>query len=138
VLCQPGSVDSAGATSPIESVSGATLAVRDMGRSVAFYDALGFEMIYGGGEADFTSYRVGAGFHNLQRDPSWTPGPVVWGRIIFWVDDVDALHRRAIGAGLRPATAPSDAPWGERYFHILDPDGHELSFARPLAPSATP
>ncbi|MEC8370717.1 MAG: VOC family protein, partial [Pseudomonadota bacterium] len=21
---------------------------------------------------------------------------------------------------------------GERYFHITDPDGHELSFARPL------
>jgi uncharacterized glyoxalase superfamily protein PhnB len=28
--------------------------------------------------------------------------------------------------------APSDAPWGERYFHVTDPDGHELSFARPL------
>ncbi|MGH8701888.1 MAG: VOC family protein, partial [Burkholderiales bacterium] len=27
---------------------------------------------------------------------------------------------------------PADAPWGERYFHISDPDGHELSFARPL------
>ena len=28
--------------------------------------------------------------------------------------------------------APADAPWGERYFHVLDPDGHELSFARLL------
>ncbi|MHC4164482.1 MAG: VOC family protein, partial [Planctomycetota bacterium] len=28
--------------------------------------------------------------------------------------------------------APADAEWGERYFHITDPDGHELSFARPL------
>ncbi|MEE9270499.1 MAG: VOC family protein, partial [Candidatus Krumholzibacteria bacterium] len=25
------------------------------------------------------------------------------------------------------------AEWGERYFHITDPDGHELSFARPLS-----
>ncbi|MEC7657646.1 MAG: VOC family protein, partial [Pseudomonadota bacterium] len=25
-----------------------------------------------------------------------------------------------------------DASWGERYFHITDPDGHELSFAHPL------
>ena len=25
-----------------------------------------------------------------------------------------------------------DAPWGERYFHVRDPDGHELSFARLL------
>ncbi|HIM82059.1 MAG TPA: VOC family protein, partial [Dehalococcoidia bacterium] len=22
--------------------------------------------------------------------------------------------------------------WGERYFHINDPDSHELSFAKPL------
>jgi hypothetical protein len=22
--------------------------------------------------------------------------------------------------------------WGERYFHLTDPDGHALSFARPL------
>jgi catechol 2,3-dioxygenase-like lactoylglutathione lyase family enzyme len=27
---------------------------------------------------------------------------------------------------------PRDASWGERYFHMLDPDGHELSFAQPL------
>ena len=26
---------------------------------------------------------------------------------------------------------PRDAPWGERYFHMRDPDGHELSSARP-------
>jgi len=28
--------------------------------------------------------------------------------------------------------APLNASWGERYFHLHDPDGHELSFARPL------
>ena len=38
---------------------------------------------------------------------------------------------RAIENGLQPDTSPRDAPWGERYFHITDPDGHELSFARP-------
>jgi hypothetical protein len=27
---------------------------------------------------------------------------------------------------------PRDASWGERYFYVLDPDGHELSFAQPL------
>jgi len=52
---------------------------------------------------------------------------------VFWVDDVDAMHRRALTAGFNPETSPADAPWGERYFHIHDPDGHELSFARPLA-----
>jgi len=28
--------------------------------------------------------------------------------------------------------SPRDASWGERYFHMPDPDGHELSFARPI------
>jgi hypothetical protein len=37
-----------------------------------------------------------------------------------------------VAAGDEPAMAPSGAPWGERSFHIHDPDGHELSFARPL------
>jgi uncharacterized glyoxalase superfamily protein PhnB len=31
-----------------------------------------------------------------------------------------------------PADKPRNASWGERYFHMRDPDGHELSFARPL------
>ena len=38
----------------------------------------------------------------------------------------------ALDAGHRPEFPPRDAPWGERYFHVRDPDGHELSFARPL------
>jgi hypothetical protein len=32
-----------------------------------------------------------------------------------------------------PQRFNNPAPWGERYFHIQDRDGHELSFARPLA-----
>src|SRR4030095_7110438 len=59
----------------------------------------------------------------------------IWGRVVFWVDDVDAMYRRAVAAGFDPESAPADAPWGERYFHIRDRDGHELSFARPLAPA---
>jgi hypothetical protein len=36
-----------------------------------------------------------------------------------------------IAADYRPDTAPRDAKWGERFFHLTDPDGHELSFAWP-------
>ena len=46
------------------------------------------------------------------------------------MEDVDALHERLAKAGVE-APSPRDAPWGERYFHLLDPDGHELSFATP-------
>jgi uncharacterized glyoxalase superfamily protein PhnB len=44
---------------------------------------------------------------------------------------VDASWRHLTDLGLRPER-PQDAPWGERYFHMRDPDGHEQSFARPL------
>jgi uncharacterized glyoxalase superfamily protein PhnB len=45
---------------------------------------------------------------------------------------VDTFYRKLVGLGLSADTAPADAPWGERYFHITDPDGHELSLARRL------
>jgi uncharacterized glyoxalase superfamily protein PhnB len=34
----------------------------------------------------------------------------------------------ATGSRRRHATRK----WGERFFHVTDPDGHELSFAWPL------
>jgi uncharacterized glyoxalase superfamily protein PhnB len=55
-----------------------------------------------------------------------------WGRVIFYVTDVDAFYDRVRRAGLNPDFPPRDADWGERYFHLRDPDGHDLSFARPL------
>lgn len=120
----------AAGSGPVEQLSAVTLVTTDMGRSVAFYEALGFRLRYGGAGADFTSFTVGDGYLNLQAG---TRGDTaIWGRIVFYVDDVDAMHARAIVVGHRPDTSPTDAAWGERYFHLRDPDGHELSFARPL------
>jgi catechol 2,3-dioxygenase-like lactoylglutathione lyase family enzyme len=116
----------------IEMINAVTLATADMALSCAFYAALGFESMSGGPESDFTTYPVGKGFLNLQLDPAHAPVPTIWGRVIFWVADVDVMHARARQAGYSPEAAPADAPWGERYFHLRDPDGHELSFARPL------
>lgn len=116
---------------PIEHLSAVTLVTGDMQKAVAFYEAVGFRRLYGGPAADFTSYRAGDGFLNLQLKVNAGPQQV-WGRVIFWVVDVDAMHGRVLEAGYHPETSPEDAPWGERYFHIRDPDGHELSFARPL------
>jgi catechol 2,3-dioxygenase-like lactoylglutathione lyase family enzyme len=115
----------------ITGISAVTLATHDMERAVRFYRALGFERLYGGEDASFTSFRAGPGYVNLIAQPvqqhwSW------WGRIIFYDSDVDGLHARLVSAGYRPSTEPRDASWGERFFHITDPDGHELSFAWPL------
>lgn len=120
---------------PIESISAVTLLTLHMGTAVTFYETLGFHLLYGGPEAPFTSFRVGAGYLNLQLDPDGSDRKPIWGRVVFWVGDVDAMYRRALEARFAPESAPTDAPWGERYFHIRDPDGHELSFARPLSAS---
>jgi uncharacterized glyoxalase superfamily protein PhnB len=54
-----------------------------------------------------------------------------WARLIFHVSDVDGFWAYFREKGLH-LESPRDAPWGERYFHMCDPDGHELSFARPI------
>lgn len=114
----------------IESVNAVTLFVADMGAACGFYETLNFVLKFGGPEARFTSYHAGDSFLNLAVAPAPETG---WGRAIFHVDDVDAVHAAAVAAGLDPEFSPRDARWGERYFHIRDPDGHELSFARPLS-----
>ena len=114
----------------LTSISAITLATHDMARAVAFYQGLGFVLTFGGPAASFTSFLVGSGYLNLMSMPAervWT----WWGRAIFYVDDVDAQHALAVSAGLTPAFRPRDGSWGERFFHIVDPDGHELS-ARPI------
>lgn len=116
---------------PIRSLSAVTLATHDMAASVAFYRALGFRVRYGGETASFTSFAAGASYLNVvlaSPNVSWS----WWGRAIFYVADVDALYEQALRAGLRPEAAPADASWGERFFHLIDPSGHEVSFAQPL------
>ena len=118
-------------TSPVTALSAVTLATHDMARAVAFYQTLGFARLYGGPDAAFTSFAAGQSYLNLIAVPADKPLGW-WGRAIFHVDDVDAMHARAEAAGLAPEAVPEDAPWGERYFHLADPDGHELSFAKPI------
>jgi catechol 2,3-dioxygenase-like lactoylglutathione lyase family enzyme len=117
-------------TMMVEKISAVTLKVASMRTSVRFYkDVLGMEIIYGGEGGSFSSLRAKDAecpILNLEQGRS-VPG---WGRMIFYVADVDAFWEHLRGKGLQ-AESPRDAPWGERYFHMPDPDGHELSFARP-------
>ena len=88
------------------------------------------ELVYGGANAGFSSLRIPGTelpIINLQQGRT----SVHWGRMIFHVADVDAFWTHLKENGLGPDN-PQNASWGERYFHVRDPDGHELSFARPL------
>lgn len=115
----------------VKKLSAVTLFVTDMKRSIQFYKVdLGMELLYGGLESEFSSFSLGANYINLVLDRNNTVSR--WGRIIFYVDDVDVFYRKVIFNGLSPITTPQNAVWRERYFHLVDPDGHELSFACPI------
>ena len=115
----------------IEKISAITFRVVDMDRSVRFYrDVLGMDLLYGGEGAGFTSLcskDVQSAILNLELGQAVTG----WGRIIFYVADVDAFWTYLKERGFDPER-PQDASWGERYFHMLDQDGHQLSFAHLL------
>ena len=114
----------------VEKISAITLRVANMRESVRFYnDVLELEIIYGGEGSCFTSFRAkdGSAMLNLEHGDPGTQ----WGRLIFHVSDVDRFWAYLTEKGFHPES-PRDGSWGERYFHMRDPDGHELSFARPF------
>jgi catechol 2,3-dioxygenase-like lactoylglutathione lyase family enzyme len=82
----------------IQCISAVTFAVSDMPRSVEFYKKLGFELLYGGHEAAFSSLKAGEAFVNLVMQPGYDAR--WWGRVIFRVDEVDAHYRAQREQGL--------------------------------------
>ncbi|MEQ8558788.1 MAG: VOC family protein [Henriciella sp.] len=116
---------------PHRGISALTLSTRDMARAVAFYETLGFQLDYGGPDAEFSTLWAGPSALNLTTETGDAPLSF-WGRAIFEVEDVDAFHAAITAAGIETDFTPRDAPWMERYFHLKDPDGHELSFMTPM------
>lgn len=46
--------------------------------------------------------------------------------------EVDAVHDAITGAGFASHVAPFDAPWGQRYATVADPDGNHVDLFAPL------
>jgi catechol 2,3-dioxygenase-like lactoylglutathione lyase family enzyme len=73
----------------------------------------------GRGRGDNDSTRTAAG---QQADKG------AW--VSIWVDDVDAVHERALAEGLEITHPPTDEPWNVREFHVRHPDGHVFRIGR--------
>ncbi len=116
----------------VERIDAITFATIEMAKSVAFYQALGFVISFGDTSASFVTLQSGTCFVNLWEVEATELPSSWWGRTIFHVNNVDDMYQRAINAGLSPGDEPQDAPWGERFFPIQDPSGHDLSFAKKL------
>lgn len=116
---------------------------KNLEQSLAFYRLLGLEVpspdgphvevaLPGGNKLAFDTEEVIGGMH-----PGWTPpdGP---GRVAlaFGVSapgDVDAVYEKLTAAGHPGSLAPFDAPWGQRYATVTDPDGTSVDLFAPLA-----
>jgi catechol 2,3-dioxygenase-like lactoylglutathione lyase family enzyme len=129
-------------------ISAVTLIIKNMERSCNFYSQIpGFRLAYGGSPIDsFTTYQIGKDnpplYLNLELNTASNSNydehnKRHFGRIIFHTEDVDELYSYLrSNAGISNIVLfenePMDAPWGERYFHIREPDGYQLSFAKPM------
>ena len=122
----------------VTKISAVTLPVSDMKKSVDFYSKIpNFKIVYGGPDSQFTSFLIEdatKSYLNLKLNEAHTPN---FGRIIFYVDNVDGLFAYMENDGVisrlgKLESKPEDAEWGERFFHALDPDGYKLSFATPI------
>jgi catechol 2,3-dioxygenase-like lactoylglutathione lyase family enzyme len=129
-------------------ISAVTLIIKNMERSCNFYSQIpGFRLAYGGSPIDsFTTYQIGKDnpplYLNLELNTASNSNHNEhnkrhFGRIIFHTEDVDELYSYLrSNAGISNIVLfenePMDAPWGERYFHIREPDGYQLSFAKPM------
>ena len=122
----------------VEKISAVTLPVSDMKKSIEFYSKIpNFKIVYGGSDSQFTSFLIddmAKSYLNLKLYSTHSTGS---GRIIFYVDDVDELftymqNDETISGLGKLESKPQDAVWGERFFHVLDPDRNKLSFATPI------
>jgi len=124
----------------VTKISAITLRISDMKKSVEFYSKIpNFKIVYGGSDSQFTSFLIddaSKSYLNL-RINEVAAEATHWSRIIFYVDDVDELfdymeNNETISKLGNLESKPVNAAWGERFFHVLDPDDYKLSFATPI------
>ncbi len=117
----------------------------DLAASIAFYRRLGLAFPDGGpgehAEAPIgtTGVRVILDSEEMMRslDPGFEGNPR--GRVGLAVRcgspaEVDALYGDLAADGFG-RTEPYDAPWGQRYAHVADPDGQGVDLYAPLPDS---
>jgi catechol 2,3-dioxygenase-like lactoylglutathione lyase family enzyme len=119
----------------LKSAAGTVCYVRDLDRTVEFYEKLGFQFkTRVAGRA--TAYLNWWWFDFHQTDatdaPAWHISPTVdnaqIGALFYIsVENVQQAHEEVIAAGLEPASEPVELR-GNREFMLLDPDGYKLVF----------
>jgi methylmalonyl-CoA/ethylmalonyl-CoA epimerase len=127
------------ATAAIKGIDNIGICVTDLGRSLRFYQGLGFEVLFEGdrgvtvalGTAKLFLFPAEPGDERVvSRQLGLTGNPPGVDHISFQVDDVDALHASLTANGVDAGPPPADQDWGARAFGLTDPDGNNLYFLR--------
>jgi catechol 2,3-dioxygenase-like lactoylglutathione lyase family enzyme len=118
--------------------------VEDMGRAIAFYRELGLDLPEGADDQPHVEATLPGGVRFAldseetirSFEPDWQP-PSGGQRIglAFRLDgaaEVDAAYERLVSLGHEGQKEPWDAPWGQRYALVRDPDGNTIDLFSPL------
>jgi catechol 2,3-dioxygenase-like lactoylglutathione lyase family enzyme len=121
------------------------IVVSDMRRSLSFYRALGLAVPDGAEDEPHVEVPLGGGMrlmfdtedtiHSFLPDWKAVPGAGRIGLAVALPDPaaVDAVHAELTAAGHHSEREPFDAPWGQRYALLHDPDGNGVDLYAPLA-----
>lgn len=119
----------------LKNAAGMVCYVRDLDKTVEFYEKLGFTFKTKDPERA-TAYLNWwwSDFHQADAAdaPAWHVSPEVDNAEIgalfyFSVENVQAAYDEVIASGLRPASEPIELR-GNREFMLVDPDGYRLVF----------
>jgi uncharacterized glyoxalase superfamily protein PhnB len=125
---------SGGAVMKIKSVSGISCYVKNLSKTVKFYEALGFEVK----KKDATHITVYSNWFwidfiamDKEARPEFKKEAQLSskGTGVFTylsVDNVDEFYKELVSKGMKPSSEPQDQPWGNREFILHDPDGYKL------------
>ncbi|MHA6802452.1 VOC family protein [Salinifilum ghardaiensis] len=114
------------------------LVADDMAKTLAFYRLLGLDIPAGADDQRHVDVLLPSGVRLMwdtaetvrSIDPSWAP-PSGGHRAALAFDcgspsAVDGAYAEITAAGYDGHHEPRDAPWGQRYATVLDPDGNPV------------
>src|SRR2546423_530024 len=121
--------------------------ITDIDRSVAFYEALGFEErarmpirdeainvfmgLPGDGDPRRGVYEIAAVAADWPREQSGASvADGVRFEMFVYVDELDRIVEELRDGGAAVLREPADMPWGERVAYVTDPDGNPVALAQ--------
>ncbi|MGS0562772.1 VOC family protein [Microbacterium aurugineum] len=121
------------------------IVTHDMAASLAFYRALGVDIVAGQDDAPHVDAKLDDGvvlaWDTIETIRGFDPGfvPATGGHRIALAFDkgsaagVDAAFAALVSAGHTAHVEPWDAHWGQRYATLLDPDGNSVDLFAELS-----